>query len=361
MSCARTHFALLPRCSVVIAACLSIFYGAVGGMTARADETWGTSLSWLMDPPSTETALDFSITSNGDTAADPPGTIHELPTQSPPAVGDDWTTERPTEPLIGNEYEWSGDWTWQWLPTGLIYRSYQAGPHEPRMAIVAFDEDGRTLWDPTLGGRVGLLRFGDCNALYPQGYQLDFYGAAISRLDVDHRQDLDSTDYVFGFPLTYGVENWQFKLGYAHLSSHLGDELARRVPGALANRINYVRDGFVLGASNFPIPACRVYGEVGWAFNSDGGAEPWETQWGTELSKPGPTGSSGTPFLAVNAHLQEEHDFGGSLAAQAGWLRRGNYGQTLRFGLHYLVGKSTQFQFYNNSEKQIGLGLWYDM
>jgi hypothetical protein len=37
------------------------------------------------------------------------------------------------------------------------------------------------------------------------------------------------------------------------------------------------------------------------------------------------------------------------------------FGQTLRFGIHYYNGKSSQFQFFDNSEEQIGIGIWYDM
>ena len=128
---------------------------------------------------------------------------------------------------------------------------------------------------------------------------------------MEHRQDLEATDYVFGFPLTYGVGDWQFKLAYAHVSSHLGDEHAIRVDGSLDERINYVRDGIVLGASHYPYPFWRQYAEFGWAFHTSGGAKPFEFQFGTELSQPGMTGALGVPFVAFNAHLLD-------------WLRR-NY------------------------------------
>jgi hypothetical protein len=255
----------------------------------------------------------------------------------------------------------AGPRSWQWLPTGLIYRSYWAGMHEPRAALVTFHEgEERTLWDATLGGRFGILRCGDCDPLTPQGFQVDFYGAAISRLDVEHQQDLDSTDYVFGVPLTYGTGDWQFKFGYAHLSSHLGDELLLRDPATLDERVNYVRDAIIFGTSYYLHPKWRKYGEVGWAFHNSGGAQPWEAQFGTELSLPGPTGAVGSPFFAVNGRMREEHDFGGDLTVQAGWLRRGGFGQTMRVGAHYYNGKSSQFQFFDQAEEQIGLGLWYD-
>jgi hypothetical protein len=297
------------------------------------------------------------------------------------AMHDTLLTPAETAPAIGNapavESQWSLDpaaerlspsdcppdsWSWQWAPTGLIYHSYLAGPHEPRMALVAFyDGEERAFWDATLGARVGLVRYGDCNSMQPQGYQLDFYGAAISRLDVEHRQDLVATDYVFGFPLTYGVDDWQFKFGYAHVSSHLGDEHAIRYAGALDDRINYVRDGVVLGVSRYLYPFWRQYAEIGWAFHTSGGAEPLELQFGSEFSTPGPTSSRFVPFLAVHGHLREEQSFGGDFALQTGWLRRGDYGQTLRFGFHFYTGKSSQMQFFEESEEQLGLGIWYDL
>jgi hypothetical protein len=253
-----------------------------------------------------------------------------------------------------------GAWTWQVLPDGLIYRSYQAGVHESRLSVVVLEEsDRRDLWDATLGARVGILRYGDTNCIRPQGWQLDFEGAAIMRFTFDEARDFETADYRAGVPLTYGVGNWQYKFGYYHLSSHMGDEMALR-EDALDDRINYVRDAVVAGASYFPQPFWRLYGEVAYAFKIDGGAEPWEFQFGTELSRPGPTGRRGTPFVALNAHLREEHDFGGDVTTQTGWLWRGREGQTIRVGLHYFNGKSSQYQTFDDSEEQIGLGVWYD-
>lgn len=250
-------------------------------------------------------------------------------------------------------------WHWQMLPEGIIYRSYWAGLHEPRTSVVLFDTQGTPYWDAALGGRVGLLRFGNDDPFRPQGWQLDFEGAALPRLTLDDMRDLDSVDFRAGAPLTYGVGDWQFKLGYYHLSSHLGDEFAIR-NDALDQRINYVRDALVLGASYYPVPMVRLYSEVAYAMNAQGGAEPWEIQFGTEISRPGPTGFDGTPFAAVNAHLREEHDFGGDLTAQVGWLWRNEFGRTLRFGGHYFNGKSSQYQFFDAFEQQVGVGIWYD-
>jgi hypothetical protein len=254
-----------------------------------------------------------------------------------------------------------GPWFWQVIPEGLIYRSYWAGVHEPRLGVQLIRlNNGDSFWDPTLGARVGLLRYGDNNPFHPQGWQLDVEAAALPRLTLDDIRDLETVDFRGGVPLTYGIDNWQFKFGYYHLSSHLGDEFAISHPGSLADRINYVRDSLVLGASVYPIEIMRLYGELGYAFNATGGAEPWEIQFGTKLSRPGPTGIYGTPFLALNGHLRQEQDYGGDFTAELGWLWRGNVGQTMRIGAYYFNGKSSQYETFDKFEEQVGVGMWYD-
>ena len=73
--------------------------------------------------------------------------------------------------------------------------------------------------------------YGNCDPVHPAGWQLDFYGAAIAGSTSKSKEDLDSCDYVFGLPLTYGNEQLAIKFGYAHLSSHLGDEFMRQPSG----------------------------------------------------------------------------------------------------------------------------------
>ena len=95
----------------------------------------------------------------------------------------------------------SGDWTWELLPAGLIYRPYLAGGREPRFAgeFVHLQHKGWFV-DATLGGRVGLLRYGSGDTLRPEGWQLDFEGAAFPRLTLDEGRELVATDYRYGVP-----------------------------------------------------------------------------------------------------------------------------------------------------------------
>jgi hypothetical protein len=308
---------------------------------------------------------------------------YELPAGQPmaqPAPSDVWIAPPGLQPQVVspvpfNPYATAPGWgqpviaeppgeTWSWhvMPRSIIYHSYLAGVHEPRLGIVAEREmnQGQSFWDGTLGGRVGLLRYGTSDGIMPQGFELDVEAAAMVRLTLDSLGDFETADYRYGVPLTYGIDNWQFKLAAYHLSSHLGDEFIIANPNSLADRINYVRNEMVLGASYYPQPWMRLYGEVGYSFHCDGGSEPWELQFGTELSRPGPTGPNGSPFLAINGNLRQEVDWGGDLSTQAGWLWRNETGQVMRLGLHYYNGKSSQFETFNNFEQQIGFGLWYD-
>jgi len=261
-----------------------------------------------------------------------------------------------TSPATAVEEEWSLDV----LPSGLIYPSYLAGMREPRLgAMWVHERDLGWLLDAALGGRVGLFRYGAEGTPRPTGWQIDFEGAAFPRIDLEHELDLVAADFRYGVPLTLGLGRYQAKLAYYHLSSHLGDEYMlrfRQVP-----RINFSRNVLVWGNSFYATDDVRLYAEAGWAMYTDGGTEPWEFQFGIDYSPACPShGLRGAPFVALNAHLREEVDFGGNLVVQVGWQWRSRNGHLLRTGMHYFTGKSDQFEFYRQHEDKLGLGLWYD-
>jgi len=188
------------------------------------------------------------------------------------------------------------------------------------------------------------LRFGNRSAVHPEGWQLDIEGAGMPRLDLnDGRRDLNSADFRFGVPLTYGIGRYQMKFAYYHLSSHLGDELLLRT-NIGDQRINYVRDAVVWGHSYFLTPEVRSYLELAYSFNADGGAEPWEIQFGLEYAPPCPTGRQGAPFVAVNALLQQERDFGGISRR-----RRAGLGATRSDGCSASASNTSTARVHNSS------------
>jgi hypothetical protein len=297
----------------------------------------------------------------------PGGTTTVLPSGDPLAAGTPPTNDieyrtggyysNPT--VVDNPFSFDTDWTWQVLPSSIIYKSYLASLHESRMGgqLVHINNLGN-YWDGTLGGRAGILRYGTSDPYWPEGFQLDIEGAAFPRLNTDHDRDLDSVDYRVGIPLTMRVGMWQTKFGYYHLSSHMGDEFLVR--NNTLGRINYVRETLMFGVGLFLNPNFRLYSEIDYAFHTDGGSEPLEFQFGAEYSPIDCDRYRGCPFLAVHGHLHQEVSYGGSVSAQIGWQWRGRDGHLLRTGFQYFNGMSEQAQVYTQFEQQYGWGLWYD-
>ena len=273
------------------------------------------------------------------------------------------TMQDRSEPVLLEDFAASGaysdDWGCHLLPDGLIYRSYLAGPKEPRLAseIVHVQGDS-TLWNPTLGARVGMLRIGNNDPVRPTGFQVDAEAAAIARLDLLENVDVRSVDFRAGVPFTWGNERHQWKFAYYHLSSHLADEFLVKNPGYPLYYQS--RDCLVLGYSYYLTDPLRLYVEVAWSWRTIA-SEPWEFQVGFDYAPRAPTGIHGAPFVAVNGHLRQELDFGGGLTVQAGWAWRAEVNaRLLRTGLQYYNGHSSQYAFLPVFEQQIGWGLWYD-
>jgi len=253
-------------------------------------------------------------------------------------------------------YEWSV------LPEGLIYKSYMAGVKESRLSAHLINIDGDSeIFDGNLGGRFGVIRWGRDSTFLAEGIQWDVEGSAHVRLDIPEDVDVRSVDFRAGTQLTWSYAAnpaLRARFGYYHLSSHLGDEFVLKNPGF--RRLNYARDVIILGHSYYLSPKLRVYGEVGWAFYHLI-ADPWEFQFGLEWAPTEKTGPWGEPFFAINGHLREEVNYGGNLTVQTGWAWVGDVpGRTLRLGLHYFNGESSQYSFFDDFEHQIGFGLWYD-
>ena len=217
---------------------------------------------------------------------------------------------------------------------------------------------GDTKLDGTVGGRVGLLRYGNSASFRPEGYQADVEGAAYIRQDLTQNSDVDGYDFRIGFPVTYGWDRWLFKVAWYHTSSHLGDEFELKHP--TIPRINYSRNAIVWGLSYYLTDDIRLYGEVDYGYFTEGGNEPWAFQFGWEYS-PVVRGWCGAPFAAMNVYMRQENDFGGPFTVEAGWQWRPERGgQLARVGFFYQDGPSVLDQFFRDSEQLIGAGIWYD-
>jgi hypothetical protein len=252
------------------------------------------------------------------------------------------------------------EFAWRLLPDGLIWHSYLAAPQEPRISTIIFgdNEDG-ILWDATLGGRVGLLRYGTAGAKDPAGWQWDLEGAVITRLDLLHAEDVESLDYRFGTEMTLGDGPWAMKVGYFHISSHVGDEYLIRNPNF--TRVNYVTESWIVGGSYRPTEDIRLYGEFVNSFRASGGAKRYQFQSGAEYTPQAKDPFHGAPFAAVNLNFRQAVDYDVSTTLQLGWgFESPESGRRLRFGAQYGDGPTSQFSFFQRRESYLGLGVWFD-
>ena len=251
---------------------------------------------------------------------------------------------------------------WQILPQGVLFRSFVAGVHQPRMAAeVVTDRKQGGLFDNTLGGRIALFRHG--GGPDEDGFEVQVAAAAFTRLSFDREMDVESADYVAAVPLVWRRGDTAFRIGYDHLSAHAGDELMIRRPDFLPGfeRRNYVRDSIEAAVAQRVLEDFLVYGSANYAFARDGGAGPWHFQFGAEYQPFVPPGWHGAPVVAVNTLLRQEFDYQGTLGVVAGWQWRGlTTTQLLRLGLSFYTGKSRQFEYYDLYETLTGVGLWYD-
>jgi len=250
----------------------------------------------------------------------------------------------------------------QLLPSGLMYRSYLAGEKEPRIKQVMMHDRlrDRRVWESALGGRVGLLRHGTYGAVDPQGFQLDLEGAALARVLPDEPSHmLEAVDFRFGFLGTWRYHETAYKLGYYHISSHLGDEFL--IANPTFDRVNYVRDSAIAGVIRDMTPDLQAYGEVGYALGAEGGAKPLELQLGTQYSSSIPWRFQGAPFWGVNSNLRQDRNFKRSVNMVAGWHWLGKDSRhSFRAGMQYFNGPSMQYSFPNEDDRMLGGGLWMD-
>ncbi len=291
------------------------------------------------------------------------GDLQSIPEQGSPY----FSQQQPCLDCFGGQYNspyGSSAWGWTVLPKDILYQSYLGGPREPRFgqSLVHLKGTG-TIWSLEAGGRAGILRYGSKPGQPLEGWQLDIWGAALPRLNMNEQGDLEAVDFRVGVPITWRKGPMQMKFEWSHLSSHAGDEYMLRNPGFV--RINYLRDSFLLGGGYFVTPDVRVYADAEYAYNTSGGSEPWHFQFGVDYSPAAPAECRPVrhpkPFFAVASKIRQEVNFSGGINVVAGLQWRSQESTSLfRIGLQYYQGQSLQYEFLGDYEELIGFGMWYD-
>lgn len=251
-------------------------------------------------------------------------------------------------------------------PSGDLYRPYLADPSRVGFEILpkSFSrsevlDSGDSRIGLKAGGRLGIARYDDPDR-YGEGWQVGIEFGFIGEFDLDRSYDNLGWDGVYGATFTSSLSaTTQAKLGLVHRSSHVGDEYIERTG---RHRIGYMRDEVLMGLSWNIMPAWRVYGEYGHAFNlndavqergrAQGGLEyqPRRQWWGGQLGW----------FAAIDVSATEERDWQADTAIRAGYLF-GHDGRRWSLSGVYYHGRPSISEFFQHTESYVGVSINLDL
>jgi len=249
-----------------------------------------------------------------------------------------------------------------WFPTEAPFERLIASPREVqfRGAFVFADREevrgfeGRNLEAiVAIGQTVGIFRF-DENDGMDGAITLHMEFGIFTRFFMEEStRDLIHADFRVGLPIQYRVGPWQLRVGYRHLSSHIGDDYLNRFPGPVEQTS---KDGFVGDLAYRVNDAVRVYGGADLNFHTNlfmsrgslrGGVEFEDIVEGEE--------DAYWPFLAADAeYFSLSEDVGVNVTGGIGFRVRGRLMKAEARG-HF--GVSAMGQFREAEESFFGLGI----
>jgi len=189
---------------------------------------------------------------------------------------------------------------------------------------------------------------------------------SVFKMGVHHEgevSELVNTDYFVGFPLSYAVNKWSFRLRPYHVSTHLGDEFLVHNPGV--KRLNPSMEGIDFFVSYQVNSALRIYIGPGWVFHSDDTfpiKPPFYVEWGGEVRLLGYKSFYhnlyGTAFLAIYLRNWQVNGWNldGTYMVGYEWSKLQGVGRKMRLFINYHRGYS-EGQFFKMRTSWTGAGL----
>ena len=256
-----------------------------------------------------------------------------------------------------------------WFPQStLLYQPMIADPRET-IYQAQFRYDDKVMGKYTIGVEFGdyfpLFRWrnilpwkGDLQFDIQAGMWANFKMGSYN--NPNHEiSELVTTDYLIGFPLSYAVDKWAFRLRAYHISSHLGDEFMFNHPGY--PRKNPSFEAIDLFTSYQATEGIRVYFGPGWVFHSDDTykLKPFYIEWGAEFRAFGKS-HYGTPYLAIfMRNWQTMHwQFDGTYQLGYEWSKLQGVGRKVRVYVQYHHGYS-EGQFFKDKVGYFAAGFSY--
>lgn len=252
----------------------------------------------------------------------------------------------------------------RWLPDRALLPTLFAGARDPvtkaELLLIPrspdrFGEGVATEY--ALGAALPILSIGGSGShdVLVGGVEAAVFGRFT--LEVIQRE-IVSSDWLFAVPIVWRRGNHWLRLRYFHVSSHLGDEYARRFA---VKGVNFARDAAELMAYVRASGAAAVHVGARWAYNVH---PEWSKRWtvraGAQLGDPAGTGMF-IPFGSVDLEAEQDTRWEPRLNAQAGvWLPPVGGRRALRAGVGFLTGPSPLGQFQGLTTTQLTVGLSLD-
>ncbi|MHB8534250.1 MAG: DUF1207 domain-containing protein [Sulfuricaulis sp.] len=243
------------------------------------------------------------------------------------------------------------------LPETELFTPLMADPRQPRFSMSY--QNYHTASNRFSAASVALGEyFGFAQGLFGESgsSQIGIQAAVFALFNLDApSSDLVNADYWVGFPLSYRKGPWSYLVRLYHQSSHLGDEFLLGNPGI--NRVNLSYEELE-GLASYEWERWRVYGGGGYLIHSEPQLAPKQLHAGAEYIRPRAAGKFDF-VAAVDLRAPEEIDWRVSRSYQAGMEFKGASSRRVRLMLEYYRGRSPNGQFYRESLRYTGLGLYF--
>jgi len=249
-----------------------------------------------------------------------------------------------------------------WFPDAEPFERLIASPREVglRGSFIVADRtrdlgyEGKTLEaEVALAQRFGIFRFDD-DPQVARPLTLHFEFGIFTRFYMEEvTRDLVNADFRFALPIEYARGRMQLRVGYRHLSSHVGDDFLYRFPPDTLFQAS--KDGLEGLVSIDVTDAVRLYGGGDFNFHRNRDMSAIVLRGGFELEPPRERSGSAWPFLAVDAQLFSHAEdvgvtFSGGVAFRLG-------PRLVRLEGRGHVGPTFMAQFRETEERFFGLGM----
>lgn len=254
----------------------------------------------------------------------------------------------------------------EFFPGTEYYPTYLASPlsstfsaQRQNYSLTTIPDTGSNRTDTKIGSVFSIWRTSpDDNR--ELGWQLTLEAGFHAQFDIDHFEDNIGWDGIYGlyFDNRFSSDMAQ-RIGFHHVSSHIGDELIARTG---LTRNNYSRVEFIYGLTWMTEHMGQTYIEYGYALDLRNKQLqlPRRLQAGVQYKSKVKWKGIFNWYAAMDVSAYDENDWDTNNTFQLGLITE-NYGVQWRFGFEFYDGRGQIGEFFQEHERYAGFGLWIDI